>query len=351
MSRIPKIGVLYGQERSFPDALVNAINERYAERVIAEPVKIGAVPQDEPPAYDLVFDRISHEVPFYRTWLKAAAARGTQVINNPFWWSADDKFVCNIIAQAAGVAVPKTVLLPHRNHPPNTTSESFSNLVFPVDWDAVFEYLGFPIFIKPASGGGWRDVHKVDNREEFFAAYAKTGSLAMIAQEAIEFTEYFRCYALGRSLVRVMRWDPSKAHHERYAREPEPIPAALEERLRRDCVALCEALGYDLNTIELAMRGGVPYAIDFMNPAPDCDVASVGQKNFDWVVSNAADLLAERALNPRPFETTGAWPALFAKAGGGANGEKRAAAAAASTRAKEAKPAAAKPQRAARAKR
>jgi hypothetical protein len=171
----------------------------------------------------------------------------------------------------------------------------------------------------------------------------------MIAQEAIEFTEYFRCYALGRSLVRVMRWDPSRPFHERYAREPEPIPTALEERLRRDCVALCEALGYDLNTIELAMRGGVPYAIDFMNPAPDCDVASVGQKNFDWVVSNMADLLAERALNPRPFETTGAWPALFAKAGG--NGEKRSAAAAASARAKAAKPAAEKPQRAARTKR
>jgi len=315
MSRIPKIGVLYGQERSFPEALVKTINERYAGRVTAEPVRVGAVPHDERPAYDLIFDRISHEVPFYRTWLKAAAARGVQVLNNPFWWSTDDKFICNIIAQAAGVMVPKTVLLPHRNHPPNTTGESFSNLVFPIEWDEVFAYLGFPIFMKPAFGGGWRDVHKVDNADEFFAAYAKTGSLSMIAQEAIVFTEYFRCYALGRSLVRVMRWDPSKPHAERYAREPEPIPAALEERLRRDCVALCEALGYDLNTVELAMRGGVPYAIDFMNPAPDCDVASVGQKNFDWVVSNAADLLAERAQNPRPFEMTGSWPALFANGG------------------------------------
>ncbi len=312
MAQPRRIGILYGQERSFPEALARTINERNAGRVVAEPVRVGAVLQAAIPSYDLIVDRISHEVPFYRTFLKSAMAQGAQVVNNPFWWSADDKFICNIIAEAAGVAVPRTVLLPHKEHPPNTTAESFTNLSFPINWDEVFSYLGFPIFIKPAYGGGWKAVSKATNPDEFFAAYSQTADLCMIAQEGIEFEDYYRCYCLGRTRVRVMRWDPRVAHHERYAREPEPVEPALEKRLARDATALCEALGYDFNTVELAIRGGVPYAIDFMNPAPDADVKSVGERNFTWVVDNAADFLAERVLSPRPFELTGSWPSLVA---------------------------------------
>lgn len=305
-----RIGILFGMERSFPETLAATINVRFAGRVSAEAVRIGAVRMDEMPEYDLIVDRISHEVPFYRTYLKAAAVRGVQVVNNPFWWSADDKFIDNIIAGAAGVAVPRTVLLPHREHLPNTAADSFTNLEFPIDWDEVFSYLGFPIFMKPAYGGGWKAVYKIDGPDEFFARYAETGSASMIAQEAIRYSAYFRCYVLGRSRVRVMRWDPALTHQERYARDPAPIDPDIEARLASDAVALCEALGYDFNTVELALRDGVPVAIDFMNPAPDCDVHSVGERNFEWVVENAAEFLAERALAPRPFELAGTWPDL-----------------------------------------
>lgn len=313
IATLPKVGILFGQERSFPEALVRVVNERYEGRVCAEPVKLDAIRQESIPFYDVIVDRISHEVPFYRTFLKVAAARGSHIINNPFWWSSDDKFLCNVIAEEVGVAVPKTVLLPHKERPDNTSSDSFTNLNYPVDWEGVFAYLGFPIFMKPAFGGGWKDVYKVNDPDEFFSAYSSTRNLSMIAQEAIEFTEYFRCYCLGRSTVRLMRWNPRVPFHERYDREPEPIEPQLEKKLRRDCLVLCEALGYDLNTIELAVRDGVPYGIDFMNPAPDCDVHSVGEANFEWVVSNMADLVAERALSPRPIELTGSWPQILGR--------------------------------------
>jgi hypothetical protein len=214
----------------------------------------------------------------------------------------------NVIAQAAGVAVPKTVLLPHKEHPPNTSSDSFTNLAFPIDWTEVFAHLGFPIFLKPAHGGGWRDVYRVANEEEFFAAYDQTRTLCMMAQEAIVFTEYFRCYVLGRERVRVMRYDPAAPPARRYVRDALSPKAALLERVERDALTLCRELGYDFNTVELAVRGGVPYAIDFMNPAPDCDAFSVGPDNFEWVLRNAAELLIDRALRPRPVETAGAWP-------------------------------------------
>src|SRR5262245_605601 len=307
--RVPKkIGILYGMERTFPPALAEAINRRGAGKVVAEPARIAAMRQEGPAAYDVLLDRISHEVPFYRTAVKAAAALGTQVVNNPFWWSADDKFLDNIIARAAGVAVPKTVLLPHKVHPPNTTSESFSNLEYPVDWEAIFSHLGFPIFMKPADGGGWRDVYKVESPDSFFRAYDQTRSLSMMAQEAIEFTEYYRCYVIGRERVRVMRYDPKAPFERRYVRDAAPSDPALIKRIESDCLTLCKELGYDFNTVEFAVRDGIPYAIDFMNPAPDCDSFSVGPDNFEWVLGNAADLLIQRAREPRGLETAGDWP-------------------------------------------
>ena len=303
-----KIGLLYGQERSFPPALVEEIHKRAAGRVVAEPCRVGPLVQDIPADYDVILDRISHEVPFYRTYLKQAAAAGVQVVNNPFWWSCDDKYFNNVVAQACGVAVPRTVLLPHKEHPPNTKAESFSNLTFPIDWDAVFSYLGFPIFMKPADGGGWRDVHKVVDRASFFRAYDQTRTLSMMAQEAIEFTEYYRCYGVGRKQVRVMRYDPTAPFEARYVKNAPPTEAKLLRRIEGDALTLCRALGYDLNTIEFAVRDGIPIAIDFMNPAPDCDLFSVGKENFDWVLKAVAEMLIDRAEHPRPLELTGNWP-------------------------------------------
>jgi len=173
-------------------------------------------------------------------------------------------------------------------------------------------YLGFPVFMKPANGGGWKDVYKCDSPEEFFAAYDKTRDLEMMAQEAIDFTDYYRCYVVGRSRVKIMPYAPKEPHHLRYAAAAgKTVPAPIAERVTRDALALCRALGYDLNTVEFAVRDGIPYAIDFMNCAPDADRASVGEENFQWIVRAMGEYLLDRAKNPRPFEATGTWPALL----------------------------------------
>ncbi|HEX5854426.1 MAG TPA: hypothetical protein VFZ57_02300, partial [Thermoanaerobaculia bacterium] len=181
-----------------------------------------------------------------------------------------------------------------------------------VDWDRVFGYLGFPIFLKPANGGGWKDVYKCDTKEEFFAAYDKTRDLEMMAQEAVEFTDYYRCYVVGRKRVRIMPYAPKEPHALRYAAaRGKAVPAAMVERVTEGALALCEALGYDLNTVEFAVRDGVPWAIDFMNCAPDADVASVGQENFNWIVRAMTEYLMDRVKHPRPFESAGTWPRLL----------------------------------------
>jgi hypothetical protein len=297
---VKRIGILFGQERSFPAALVERINGLGVGGGVAEPVQVGAVTLETPKRYDLIVDRISQDVPFYRAILKQFAFEGTIVVNNPFWWSADDKFFNNVLASRLGVAVPKTVLLPSKELPTDTTAESFTNLTYPLDWDAIFAHVGFPAFFKPYAGGGWKHIYRVTSPDEFFNVYEQTGQLVMTLQEEIVFEEYFRCYAIGRKYVRVMPYDPRRTHLERYIRDATTDPRLLE-RIEQDCLTLTKALGYDFDTLEFAVRGGVPYAIDFLNPAPDADVKSIGPANFEWVVEHAAKWLIERVQQePEP---------------------------------------------------
>lgn len=293
-----RIGVLYGMEESFPPALIDRINGMGLDGITAEHLRVGGVKMADPSGYDVIVDRISHDIPFYRSYLKNTMLTGTRVINNPFWWSADDKFFNYSLADRLGVAAPRTVLLPHKKLPPGTTDRSMRNLEYPLDWDGIFRYIGFPAFLKPHDGGGWKNVYHVHSPEEFFAAYDDSGDLCMTLQSAVKFQDYFRCYVIDQNKVHIMRYDPGQPHHLRYVPGNPPPEPALGERIERDCLTLCRALGYDLNTVEFAVEDGVPYAIDFMNPAPDAALESVGPDNFRWIVDAVAEMAIDRARQP-----------------------------------------------------
>src|SRR5450631_2556176 len=290
-----KIGVLFGKERSFPMAFVERVNSKNVDGIVAEAVHIDKVMQGEGSGYAVIFDRISQDVPFYRAYLKNAALCGTTVINNPFWWSADEKFFNNCLATKIDVPVPKTVILPSNTLPPDTTELSFSNLAYPLDWESIFKYIGFPAYMKPFAGGGWKSVYKVKDMDDFFTKHGETGELVMMLQEEIVFEEYYRCYCIGGKHVRIMPYEPRNPHHLRYSSDFNPTPERLKQ-MEQIVLRINRYLGYDFNTVELALRDGVPYAIDFCNPAPDAEKASVGEDNFNWVVETAANYAIERAL-------------------------------------------------------
>jgi glutathione synthase/RimK-type ligase-like ATP-grasp enzyme len=289
-----KIGLLFGKERSFPEAFIEKVNSQNIDGIIAEPVKIDMVAQGEPTDYAVIIDRISQDVPFYRAYLKNAALTGTAVINNPFWWSADEKFFNNCLATKIGVPVPKTVILPSRDLPVDTSDESFSNLAYPLNWKEIFEYTGFPVYMKPFAGGGWKNVYRLENVDDFFSAHAETGQLVMLLQEEIKFDEYYRCYCIGGKYVRIMPYEPRNPFHLRYVADFAPTKERLAQ-MEEIVLRINKYLGYDFNTVELAVRDGIPYAIDFCNPAPDADKSSVGEENFNWVVDTAAKYAIEKA--------------------------------------------------------
>lgn len=301
-----KIGILHGKERSFPEAFVARVNSKNVPGIVAEPVRIDKAMQGEPSGYTVIIDRISQDVPFYRTWLKNAAVTGAAVINNPFWWSADDKYFNNCLMTKVGVPVPKTAIIPSRELPDDTSDDSFSNLAFPLDWETIFKYVGFPAYMKPFAGGGWKHVYKLTSSEDFFNKHSETGQLVMLLQEEIVFTEYYRCYCIGGKYVRIMPYEPRNPHHLRYVADFKPSPERLKE-MTDIVLRINNFLGYDFNTVELAVRDGVPYAIDFCNPAPDADVNSVGQENFDWVVETAATYAIEKAMENKEGQDNLTW--------------------------------------------
>lgn len=305
-----KIGILFGMENTFPNAFIDRVNSKGEDGIIAEAVTIDKVIQAAPGEYAVIIDRISQDVPFYRSYLKNAAISGTAVINNPFWWSADEKFFNNALAEKIGIPVPKTVLLPSKQRPENTTETSFRNLAFPMAWEEIFQYVGFPAYMKPHDGGGWKSVYRVVNPQDMWIKHEETGQLVMMLQEEIVFDDYVRCYCIGQKDVLVMPYEPRNPHHLRYAAD---LKAQGEEReklletIKEYTLKLNVALGYDFNTVEFAVRDGIPYAIDFCNPAPDADIYSVGRDNFEWVVEAAANMAIERAKKQAPGQINLTW--------------------------------------------
>lgn len=288
-----KVGILAGREVTFPESIIKSINEKSGGEVVAEMVNIGGITLDESKRYDVIIDRISHEVPYYRAALKRFALEGTYIINNPFWWSADDKFFNFALATKLGVAIPNTVLLPQHSYIKDITSESLRNLEFPIDWERIVEHVGFPSFLKPFDGGGWKNVSKVNSLEELWQEYNASGTLCMTLQQGIEYDQFVRCYCVGREKVLIMPYDPSKPYLSgmQYVDVDEYLSPELHARVEKDVKTICEALGYDLNTVEFAIKDGIPYAIDFMNPAPDAELASVGEKNHRWIVENMTEFI------------------------------------------------------------
>jgi hypothetical protein len=308
-----KIGIIVGREWSWPPAFIEEVNRRNAG-VTAEFVKLGGTRMAELSEYDVIIDRISHEIPYYRTYLKNAVLSGTRVINNPFWWSADDKFFGAAICAKLGVAHPKTVALPSHSYVEGVVEESLRNLRYPIPWKEHVDYVGgFPAILKPAWGGGFKKVYKVNSFEELWRAYNETGTECMMLQEYIAWEKYVRCIVVGRKHIMVIKFDANAPWPHRYFRDDNYLSEAEGQRVVDDAFTINHALGYDMNTVEFALKDGIPYAIDFTNPAPDFDVNSLTPHYFDWVVKTMADFCIEQALAGRRLPDDYEWARMIAQ--------------------------------------
>jgi hypothetical protein len=311
LNRPLKIGLICGREYSFPPAFIERVNQLGTPHgITAEMVRLGGTKMDDPAQYRVIVDRLSHEVDYYRGALKHAVLQGTYVINNPFWWTADDKFFNYALMGKLGVAVPRTVLLPQKAYPADVdlTPESLRNLDYPIDWDGLLDYVGRPAILKPYSGGGWKHVYKVNNKEELLAAYDGTAPYCMTLQQFIDFSLYVRCFTFGKIDITPVAYDPRE---RRYLIEHEYLSPGLGARVVRDAQTINLALGYEMNTIEFAIKDDVPYAIDYLNPAPDFERDRITDFYFRHVVEKMSQLVLDRALNGHPSQSWPRWEEML----------------------------------------
>ena len=140
-------------------------------------------------------------------------------------------------------------------------------------------------------------MYRVDSKQDLLWAYDQSGGLSpghrpktMILQEFIKWEDYVRCICIGRSNILPIRYDPTAPFADRYVVN-RPVDGELRDRAVHDARALVDALGYDMDTVEFAVRDGTLYAIDFLNPAPDFDSFSIKEDNFNWVLEKMSDLV------------------------------------------------------------
>jgi hypothetical protein len=209
-----------------------------------------------------------------------------------------------------GVAIPRTVLLPQKGYPKDIdlTAESLRNLEYPIDWDALLDYVGRPAILKPYSGGGWKHVYKVNDKTELLEAYDGTAPYCMTLQQFINFDKYVRCFTFGKTDITPVAYDPRE---RRYLVEHQYLSPSLGTRVVRDAQTINLALGYEMNTIEFAIEGDVPYAIDFLNPAPDFEQDRITPFYFTHVVEKMAKLVIDRAVNGQPSQSWPRWEEML----------------------------------------
>ena len=302
-----RIGVLRGRENSFPDAFIAKVNSM-GKGVTAEFVQLGGTKLNEPVPYRVVLDRMSHEVPYYSVYLKMAALQGTYCINNTFWRSADDKFFGYAAAEHLGIAEPKTVVLPNREYVDDVTAESLRNL-WPTDFSMYLDYVGTPCIMKPAFGGGWKDVTRIESLDALVQTYNNSGSKTMMLQEFVKWDLYIRIPTIGRRWARAIRYDPAPGGLGGYNQDYDAIPARIRDEAEELSLRFNKALGYDMNAIELAYKDGRYYCIDLTNYTPDLDYRSLKDAHFPWAVEKMADFAVEKALSgegtPQPPTAAG----------------------------------------------
>jgi len=304
-----RIGVLRGRENSFPDAFIAKVNSM-GKGVTAEYIQLGGTKLNEPVPYRVILDRMSHEVPYYSVYLKMAALQGTYCINNTFWRTADDKFFGYAAAEKLGIAEPKTVVLPNREHVEDVTAESLRNL-WPTDFGMYLEYVGLPCIMKPAHGGGWKDVNKIHNLEEALHHYNRSGQKTMLLQEFITWDTYIRVPTIGRRDARAIRYDPAPGGLGGYNQDYDITPRAVRDKAEELSLRFNKALGYDMNALEFAVRDGIFYGIDLTNYTPDYDYRSLKDAHFPWAVERMAEFAVEKALSDEKTPPVPDWRALI----------------------------------------
>ena len=289
-----KNGLIIGREWSWPSAFITEVNRRDTG-VTAEFVKLGGTFLDRPSDYAVIIDRMSHEIPYYRVFLKAAALQGVYVINNPFTAAGDDHFLGLSLARRLGLQSPRSVVLPNKRVETQSVAESFRNLEYPMNWRGIIDYVGVPAILKDARPGRDRAGQRVHDVDDLIQKYDESDTLTMIVQESVESDDHIHVFVVGQKETLAVRYSPAEGV---YRPELGAISGEIVAQVKEQAVAISRAYGYDMNLVEFVIRDGTAVVVSPSNPAPDMDINVLKPVHFSWCVNQLADFAIAVAQSP-----------------------------------------------------
>ena len=235
--------------------------------------------------YDVVIDRLTHWYHPTREWIKKAVIMDDlYVFNNPWSVQSMEKQTTYCAMMRLGLPIPRTWLIPPKAYEPSddlaVTLERYARLF---DLGDVGGQVGYPLFMKPYDGGGWRGVSRIEDDDSLRAAYDESGKFVMHLQHGVESHDRFvRCVGLGPQTHAVL-YDPDAPLHDRYTMDRDFISAADAQLLRDMTLTINAFFGWDFNSCEALRSEGRWVPIDFANPCPDSQVTSL-HYHFPWLI-------------------------------------------------------------------
>lgn len=288
-----RIGLIVGRETDWPQAFIEAIAKR-DEAITAEFVQLGGTYMNDVCPYPVIIDRMSQVIPYYRTYVKYAAMHGSYIINDPFVWSSDSRFFGTAVANRLGLTSPKTIVLPNKEISTNVVPDSFRNLVYPMDWQGIIDYIGVPAIFKESRSGGRRSTKRVNSVEDLIQSYDESGSRTMILQEVIQGGDHIHCFVVGQKNVLPLHYLPEEMRYH------ENILSNNIDQIVISAKAISKAYGYDINMIEYVIDQDTQYVINSTNPAPVIDRQLMADTQFEWMVDQTVSLAIDRLKHPLP---------------------------------------------------
>ncbi len=282
----------------------------HVERVTIEPFDLR-----QPCKYDVVVDRLTHWLHTSREWIKKSIVMNDlYVFNNPWSVQANEKHTSYCAMMALGMPIPETWMIPPKSYEPSPdvrpTLQRYARLF---DLGRVGDKVGWPAFLKPYDGGGWRAVTRVTNERSAWKAYEESGKAVMHLQAAVkDYDRFVRCIGFGPQAHCVL-YNPDAALHDRYTMEKDFISAAEWDHLRKITMTINAFFGWEFNSCESLRAGGVWHPIDFANPCPDSQVTSL-HYHFPWLVKSYLRWTIFCAATKRKMRKTLDWEPFYAVA-------------------------------------
>ena len=304
------IGLLLGTEDDWPTAFEEilrrlgpvpgpdgALHSFDTERMTIEPFSLR-----DRARQDLVIDRLAYWYYHPREWLKKAALMdGVYVLNSPFTFQSMEKHAAYCAMIRLGLKVPETVLVPYKNPLDNAryayTSAQYNR---PFDLDAIAGRIGYPLFMKPFDGGGWRGVSRISNPAELHAAYDASGQMLMHLQKAVDYDVFARSLSIGAETM-VMKFQPDQPMHYRYAVEHNFLSPQVGDEVVTISRLVNAFFRWEFNSCETLVFGDEVYPIDYANACPDVALTSL-HYYFPWAIKALVKWCVFTLVTNRPTQ-------------------------------------------------